>query len=275
MAAPGPAERSRPTLLILLVAALTLLTLQVRGAEPLDAFQQGIRDIIGPVRTVVDKATDPVQSVWSGIVHYGELEEENERLAKELAEVRGEVLSEEADRELLERLLGEIDVPYTDLETVVARILGTPPGNFGSHLVEIDKGSDDGLSKGMAVVTGAGLVGRLEQVDRQRSVVILATHPDFSVGIRLVESQDEGLAIGTGDDEMRLEDGVRLDAVIAEDEVVITSGGRSRFPADIPVGKVTDPDNFAEYERVIKIELAASLENLSFVNVVMDLDENS
>ena len=49
MAAPGPAERSRPTLLILLAAALTLLTLQVRGAQPLDAFQQGIRDIIGPV----------------------------------------------------------------------------------------------------------------------------------------------------------------------------------------------------------------------------------
>ena len=93
------------------------------------------------------------------------LEEENERLAKELAEVRGEVLSEEADRELLERLLGEIDVPYADLETVVARILGTPPGNFGSHLVEIDKGSDDGLSEAMPVVTGAGLVGRLEQVD--------------------------------------------------------------------------------------------------------------
>ena len=93
MAAPGPAERSRPTLLILLAAALTLLTLQVRGAEPLDAFQQGIRDIIGPVRTLVDKSTDPIQSVWSGIVNYSELQEENERLAKELAEVRGEVLS--------------------------------------------------------------------------------------------------------------------------------------------------------------------------------------
>ena len=104
MAAPGPAERSRPTLLILLAAALTLLTLQVRGAQPLDAFQQGIRDIIGPVRTIVDKSTDPIQSVWSGIVNYSELQEENERLAKELAEVRGEVLSEEADRELLERL---------------------------------------------------------------------------------------------------------------------------------------------------------------------------
>ena len=127
----------------------------------------------------------------------------------------------------------------------------------------------------MAVITGAGLVGRLEQVDRERSVVILATHPDFSVGVRLVESQDEGLAKGTGGYEIRLEDGVRLDAFIEEGEVVITSGGRSRFPGDIPVGKVTDPDNFAEYERIIKIELAASLENLSFVNVVTDSGSGS
>ena len=68
---------------------------------------------------------------------------------------------------------------------------------------------------------------------------------------------------------------MRLDAFIEEGEVVITSGGRSRFPGDIPVGKVSDPDNFAEYERIIKIELAASLENLSFVNVVTDSGSGS
>ena len=270
MAAPRPAERPRHTLLIILAAALTLLTLQIRGAQPLDALQQGVRDIISPVRTLVDRGTDPLQNVWSGIFNYGSLEAENERLANELARVRGLVLSDEADRELLERLLGEIDIAYTDLDTVIARILGTPPGNFGTHLVEIDKGSDDGLQEGQAVVTGAGLVGRLTQVDRERSIVILATHPDFSVGVRLVESQDEGLASGTGGYELRIEAGVRLDAVIALNEVVVPAGGRSRFPADIPVGRVTVPDNYAEYERSIRVEMAASLENLSFLNVVIN-----
>ncbi|HIG24809.1 MAG TPA: rod shape-determining protein MreC [Acidimicrobiia bacterium] len=275
MAAPRPAERPRHTLLIILAAALTLLTLQIRGAQPLDAFQQGVRDIISPVRTLVDRGTDPLQNAWSGIFNYGSLEAENERLANELARVRGLVLSDEGDRELLERLLGEIDIAYTDLDTVIARILGTPPGNFGTHLIEIDKGSDDGLQEGQAVVTGAGLVGRLTQVDRERSVVILATHPDFSVGVRLVESQDEGLASGTGGHELRIEAGVRLDAVIALNEVVVTAGGRSRFPADIPVGRVTVPDNYAEYERSIRVELAASLENLSFLNVVINTGEDN
>ena len=52
MAAKRPVDRPRPTLLIILAAALTLLTLQFRGLQPLDAFQQGVRDIVEPVRSL-------------------------------------------------------------------------------------------------------------------------------------------------------------------------------------------------------------------------------
>ena len=269
MAAQRSADRPRPTLLILLVAALTLLTLQFRGFQPLDAFQQGVRDILSPVRSLVDRMTDPVETAWNGIFGYEDLLMENDRLQVELARMRGRLLTDEADAELLDRLLHEIDIAYTDLETAVVRILGTPPGNFSTHTIEVDKGSDDGLEEGMAVVTGAGLVGRLQQVDRSRSVVQLATHPDFRVGVRLVASQDEGLARGTGVDGLvRIESGIRTDAVVALDEVVVTSGGRSLFPADIPVGRVLDPDDGADYGRSITVGLAARLENLSFLNVL-------
>ena len=270
MAAPRPAERPRNTLLILVAAALTLLTLQFRGGAPLDAFQQGIRDILSPVRSVVDRVTDPVRTVWDGIFDYGDLRGENERLQTELARMRGESLTATAEDELLERLLREVDIAYTDLETVVVRVLGTPPGNFTTHIVEIDKGSDDGLAEGQPVVTGAGLVGRLEQVDRARSIVRLATHPDFRVGVRLVDSQDEGLARGTGDENVLVLDaGIRADASVSVGEVVTTSGGRSLFPADIPVGRVSDSDDDTEFRRAIVVELAAGLENLSFLNVVI------
>ena len=269
MAAQRSADRPRPTLLILLVAALTLLTLQFRGFQPLDAFQQGVRDILSPVRSLVDRMTDPVETAWNGIFGYEDLRMENDRLQVELARMRGRLLTDEADAELLDRLLHEVDIAYADLETVVVRILGTPPGNFSTHTIEVDKGSDDGLEEGMAVVTGAGLVGRLQQVDRSRSVVQLATHPDFRVGVRLVASQDEGLARGTGVDGLvRIESGIRTDAVVALYEVVVTSGGRSLFPADIPVGRVLDPDDGADYGRSITVGLAARLENLSFLNVL-------
>lgn len=270
MAALRPAERPRHTVLILIAAALTLLTLHFRGVEPLSAFQQGVRDILSPVRSIADRVTDPIQTVWNGVFEYGDLRGENERLQTELSRRRGESLTAEADEELLERLLGEVGIAYTDLKTVVVRILGTPPGNFATHVVEIDKGSDHGLAEGQPVVTGAGLVGRLEQVDRARSIVRLATHPDFRVGVRLVGSQDEGLARGTGDEDVLILDaGIRSDAPVSVGEVVTTSGGRSLFPADIPVGRVSDSDDDAEFRRMIVVELAAGLENLSFLNVVV------
>ena len=274
MTAPRPTGSPRPTLLILIAAALTLLTLQYRGVEPLEAFQRGVRDIIEPLRSVTDRVVSPARSAWHGLLDYDELRAENERLADELARMRGRRLAAEADGELLERLLGEVDIGFADLETVVVRIMGTPPGNFATHTIEVDKGSDDGLAEGMPVVTGAGLVGRLESVDRARAVVRLVTHPDFRVGVRLVGSQDEGLARGGGRTGFLVIDaGVRADAVVEAGEVVVTSGGRSRFPADIPVGRVLDPGDGSEFLREIVIEPAASLENLSFLNVVLVAEE--
>ena len=274
MTAPRPTGAPRPTLLILIAAALTLLTLQYRGVEPLEAFQRGVRDIIEPLRSVTDRVVSPARSAWHGLLDYDELRAENERLADELARMRGRRLAAEADGELLERLLGEVDIGFADLETVVVRIMGTPPGNFATHTIEVDKGSDDGLAEGMPVVTGAGLVGRLESVDRARAVVRLVTHPDFRVGVRLVGSQDEGLARGGGRTGFLVIDaGVRADAVVEAGEVVVTSGGRSRFPADIPVGRVLDPGDGSEFLREIVIEPAASLENLSFLNVVLVAEE--
>ena len=185
--------------------------------------------------------------------------------------MRGNALTSEADTELLNRLLSEVDIAYSDFDAVVVRILGQPPGNFSAHMIEVDKGTDDGLEEGMAVGgPGPAVVGRLEQVDRSRSLVQLATHPDFRVGVRLVTSQDEGLARGTGTEGiLRIESGVRLDAQVDNDEVLVTSGGRSMFPSDIPVGRVVDPDPDADYRRSIIVGLAADLENLSFLKVVL------
>ena len=238
----------------------------------MDSFQRGIRDLLDPVRSISETAARPLRSAWLGVFDYDDLRDRTERLEKELARMRGRQLSSEADRELLMRLMGEVGIDYTTLDTVVVRILGTPPGNFSSHTIEVDKGLDDGLSEGMAVVTGAGLVGRLEVVDRSRSIVRLATHPAFRVGIRLVGSQDEGLARGGGaSGYLVIDAGIRPDVEVALGEVVVTSGGRSRFPADIPVGRVLDPDPDADLDREILVEPAASLEHLSFLNVVLDL----
>ena len=271
--ANGSSDRPRVVLLVLMAVALTLLTAQFRNFLPVDDFQQGFRDVISPFRRVVDRATDPFQTVWNGIFNYEKVNDENERLQMEIARMRGEELSDKADRELLERLLGEVDIDYLELETTVARIIGVPGGNYNSHVVEINKGTDDGVKEGAGVITKAGLVGYLYEVYRSTSLVRLATHPDFRVGVRLINSQDEGLARGNGSvGVLVLDAGINIDAEVSIGEVVVTSGGRSIFPQDIPVGIVIDPDMEADYARSIEIDLSASLENLSFLNVILEAE---
>ena len=271
--AKGSSDRPRVVLLVLMAVALTLLTAQFRNFLPVDDFQQGFRDVISPFRRVVDRATDPFQTVWNGIFNYEKVNDENERLQMEIARMRGEELSDKADRELLERLLGEVDIDYLELETTVARIIGVPGGNYNSHVVEINKGTDDGVKEGAGVITKAGLVGYLYEVDRSTSLVRLATHPDFRVGVRLINSQDEGLARGNGSvGVLVLDAGINIDAEVSIGEVVVTSGGRSIFPQDIPVGIVIDPDMEADYARSVEIDLSASLENLGFLNVILEAE---
>ena len=95
--AKGSSDRPRVVLLVLMAVALTLLTAQFRNFLPVDDFQQGFRDVISPFRRVVDRATDPFQTVWNGIFNYEKVNDENERLQMEIARMRGEELSDKLE----------------------------------------------------------------------------------------------------------------------------------------------------------------------------------
>jgi rod shape-determining protein MreC len=234
--------RSRFTLLLLVLTSITLLTLDYRGAGSgaIGVVTDGVRDAFGPVQRASDRLFAPVGNVAGGILNYGDLESENERLRQEIAEIRGDLYkADDADRER-RALLDQLDLPTPeDIPRVDARVVSTSPSNF-AFTVEIDKGTSSGIGTGMPVVTGAGLVGRITEASRNRAVVQLVTDKTFSVGIRFGETGDVGVANGTGSlDEMTL-DLIDPATVVNEGDVVVTSGlQQSQFPPAIPVGRVS------------------------------------
>src|SRR5207244_4579232 len=124
------------------------------------------------------------------------------------------------------------------IPAVAARVVATSPSNF-QLTVEIDHGIPAGLRKGMPVVTGAGLAGRVVAVSQERATVLLLTDPSFNVGIRLSASGDVGVARGNGIRQPLPVDLVDLATKVTGGEVVVTSGLQgSVFPPGIPVGRV-------------------------------------
>jgi rod shape-determining protein MreC len=113
------------------------------------------------------------------------------------------------------------------------------PGNF-ELTVQIGKGASDGVGVDMPVVTGAGLVGRVSEVSRDRATVLLVNDPQSGVGVKFEKTGTGGVAKGRGDRSTLRVDFVDPNVEVAKGEVVASAGlQNSPFPAGIPVGTVS------------------------------------
>jgi rod shape-determining protein MreC len=264
--------RPRYTLLLLVLTSITVITLDYRGAGGgiLDSIRDGAADAFAPVESAADSVLEPVGNFFQGMFNYGDLEAENARLREQLAHAEGQVSrASDADRERrrLQELL-ELDF-VENIPTVAARVVSTSPSNF-DLTVQIDRGTEAGITEGMPVVTGAGLVGRITSVSRTRSTVLLVTDPTSSVGIRLTKSGDVGVATGRGAGRNLGVDLIALDAAVEKGEVVVTSGlQQSVFPPSIPVGRVEEArNNEGQFEKQVRIRPVVDLRRLTFVKVL-------
>jgi rod shape-determining protein MreC len=264
--------RSRFTLLLLVLTSVTLLTLDYRGegAGAIATVKDGARDVFAPVQDASDRVFAPVGDLVGGVLHYGDLEAENERLRAENAELRGQVLrADDAERErraLRDQLaLGFVD----DIPRVDAEVVATSPSNF-ELTIAINRGTNHGVATGMPVVTATGLVGRIIDVSRSRAVVQLVVDDEFSVGIRVDPQGDVGVASGHGIRRPMTVDLLEQANTFERGQVVVTSGlQQSQFPPGIPVGRITKATaRENELDQDVEIEPVVDLGRLAFVTVL-------
>lgn len=265
-------SRPRFTLLLLVLTAITLLTLDERsnGSGVVDVARDGARDAFAPVKGAADAAVRPIADFFQGALHYGDVEAENARLREQLAEREAEVLrAGDAERER-EALLDLAALDFVgDVPTVAARVVATPATGFDLTL-EIDRGRNAGVAPGMPVVSGGGLVGRVVDVSRRRATVLLVTDSSSSVGVRLSGSGDVGVAAGRGRGSTLRVDLVDPVSKVDRGEMVVTSGlQHSVFPPGIPVGKVVAATSAAgALQQDVTVEPSVDLRRVTFVKVL-------
>ena len=233
--------RPRFVLLLLVLSALTLVTIDTRagGSGVIGQIRAKAHDAFAPVQDATHSVLRPVGNFFTGVVHYGELKSENARLRDELAKVRGQQLqAADAQREL-QLLLDQQHLDFVgNIPTVAAEVVDTSSSNFELS-VQVNRGTSSGVAAGMPVVAAAGLVGRVVEVSAKRATVLLLTDPTFSVGVRLTATGDTGVANGRGRDNPMTIDLVPPNTRLNHGDVLLTSGLQlERFPKGIPVGRV-------------------------------------
>lgn len=240
MAVYRHSNRRRSVLVLLLLTSITLITLDTRsnGSGVTDTARDAAQDAIAPVQDAVGDVLDPVDDWFDGVTRSGDLKEENAKLRRDLAQALGRAsaargaLRENAE---LKALAGLTFAP--GLEGVDAQVVTASPSNF-EETVGIDKGTDVGITAGMTVVTGDGLVGRVTDASRRSATVLLLTDPKSGVSVRFEDTGAFEIANGRqGSDLLALD--VPLDVKVRRGELVFTSGlDPSIFPGGIPVGEV-------------------------------------
>lgn len=155
-----------------------------------------------------------------------ELEAENRRLKIDLRELRRENASLSELLNLSQNL---------EQKTIVARIVGkiTSPRN----MLVIDKGKNDGITKGQAVICANGLVGYISEAGLGWSRVALITDPLTAVDAFAQRSLERGIVRGYKDGLLLMEY-LPKTADIKKQDLILTSGKGFIFPGGIELGYV-------------------------------------
>lgn len=175
----------------------------------------------------------------AALLDYRFILNENLRLKKEVLKIRKDtVLIEELRREN-ERLKGLLSFkeqsPYV---AIAARVIARDPNNWSRGIV-INQGSKQGIRQGNAVITEAGLVGRVMEATPAASKIILINDLDNAVSALIQRTRDEGLITGAllGGLVMRY---LEKDCDVKAGDIVLTSGLTKNYPAAILIGEVKE-----------------------------------
>lgn len=276
MAATRRTTRRRRFLLVLLVlVSLTILTIDYRSSTPVEKLRSAAGTVFGPFRTGANTVFRPIGNVF----HYDDEKRKADKLRRRIQELEGERYRAKIDEQQYRQLLEAAHITYIkDLHHLTAQVVAGPINNF-SQTVEINRGAGDGIRTGMPVVTPNGLVGKIKQVEGNRSLVELITNPDSTFDLGILVSKNEplvsGLAHGTGKARPLRMDGIDPDRVpkgkIKRGDLLATSGiTTSVYPGDIPVGKVLSVHPSSDGSQlVVDLKPTANLGNLSYVSVLL------
>ena len=195
-------------------------------------------EIIGPLQTAVTKVTNYTGPIWKNYIALVHVRQENEQLRMELQQYKAANIEYREARATNMRLQKLLELKESlPPPTLTAEIIGQDPSLWFRTLT-INRGSSDGVQKGMPVVTVEGVVGQVLTSSPNYSKVLLATDPNSAIDVLTQRTRVQGIVKGLGRDAYAL-NYVLKSALVDEGDFILTSGLGGVFPKGLIVGTVS------------------------------------
>lgn len=143
------------------------------------------------------------------------------------------------------------------------------------NTITVDKGKKDGIKKDMAVVTSAGLIGKVSKVSQKSSEIKLITSDDvtfkISVAIRVNDVDNYAILNGYDENKKLLKvTGISKTTPINKGDVVLTSG-LGQIPQGIYIGTVEDiqKDKY-DLSKILYIKTTQNFNDIHYVTILKE-----
>ena len=127
-------------------------------------------------------------------------------------------------------------VPLPTIKSITGRIISYSDSAFARSIL-INVGSKNGARLGQAVMSSFALVGVLVEVTDEYSRVLLITDLNSQIPVKIQNNGVSGILIGDNSRTAKLFF-LPQESVLAEGQVVTTSGRGGILPPDLPIGLV-------------------------------------
>jgi rod shape-determining protein MreC len=260
-------QRTGWLFMAVVVGHILLISTQVatrRGVPVLEALTFGV---FAEVQRTTTSGIGSARDVWQNYFALQQTRQENQQLRTEVAQLRVGLQQERALAEQSRTLQKLLDMKMeTPLKTTAAYVIaGAASPDF--RTATIDKGTSDGLKPDMAVISPAGVVGRIILPTSRAAKIQLLIDRDAAAGAVTERGRAQGVAVGTGTS-LRL-DHLPGTADIKVGDRVVTSGIEGIYPKGFEIGQVeTIERRGGEFSSVI-IRPAVEFSSVEAVLVVL------
>ena len=260
-------NQQRFSLIGLIFFSIGLIFLSKVNFTPINYLKISLNEIVYRSSFVVSFPEKKIQDLTNVIQnHYSVYRDYNES-KKKLIQLESEKIVNNYLVEENKRLKLLIDEYVYNSDEIIAKVLLDKKSPFLRSII-VNKGSKDNIARGMAVLDGSYLIGKIVEVNYSTSRVLLISDLNSKIPVIIEPGNIKSILSGTGKEYGKIEY-LEKEIDIKDKSVVYSSGSGKIFKAGIPIG-IYNKGNL-DFENNVKF--FSKLSQLTFVQIVSFKEE--
>ena len=251
-------NKQRFSLIGLIFFSIILIVLTRINFTPINYLKSGLNEVVYRISFIVSLPEKKLVYSANTIKEHYKMYEEFVFLKKSLKDLEGDKYTLNYLVSENKRLRKLIDEYIINSDELVAKVLLDKESPFLKSII-VNKGSQDNVKIGMAVLDGPYLIGKIVEVNYSSSRALLISDLNSKIPVILEPGNIQSIMSGSGKTLGEIQYFKNSDLKISDNKLIYTSGSGGIFKAGIPIGKLNEEN---------KVEFLSDLSQLTFVKLV-------